>query len=200
MKWVILHMMSHLQISRVATYDNTVFNYAILFWCYSGTARKGFMSHMMSRLEKCSEKSCFGAHAYPSWYSVGKIYWCTEIQVVLTHTIYRNVYRSAIGAHEHHIQKRSECIMAHIGTQITDYTCISDAQWVMAHIILNESWHLMSCHTCEWVMAHMWMSHGTHVNESCHTYEWVMSHMWMSHVTHVNESCHTCEWVMSHMW
>jgi len=39
--------------------------------------------------------------------------------------------------------------------------------------------------------SHIWMSRGTHMNESCHTYEWVMSHIWMSHVTHMNESCHT---------
>jgi len=67
----------------------------------------------------------------------------------------------------------------------------------------------------------MWMSPGTHVNESCpankspHTCErvmsceWVMSHMQLSHVlrmshsTYVNESCpanesfHICEWGMS---
>ena len=39
-------------------------------------------------------------------------------------------------------------------------------------------------------MKHVWMTHGTHMNESSHTYEWVMSHIWMSHVTHMNESCH----------
>ena len=33
----------------------------------------------------------------------------------------------------------------------------------------------------------MWMSHGTHVNESWHTCEWVMAHMWMSRGTHVTE-------------
>jgi len=39
-----------------------------------------------------------------------------------------------------------------------------------------------------WVMAHIWMSHGTHMNESWHTYEWVMAHIWMSHGTHTYES------------
>jgi len=38
----------------------------------------------------------------------------------------------------------------------------------------------------------MWMSHGTHVDESCCTYEWVMIHIWSSHVTHMNVLCHTC--------
>jgi len=42
-------------------------------------------------------------------------------------------------------------------------------------------------------MAHIWMSHGTHMNESCHTYEWAMSHIWMSHATHMNNECDTYE-------
>jgi len=68
-------------------------------------------------------------------------------------------------------------------------------------------------HIYEWVMAHIWMSHGTHRNESCthrnascthtneswHTYEWVKAHIWMSHGTHTNESWHTYEWVMAHI-
>ena len=37
----------------------------------------------------------------------------------------------------------------------------------------------ISCHTCEWVMSHIWMSHGTHNNESRHTYEWVTAHVWL---------------------
>jgi len=41
--------------------------------------------------------------------------------------------------------------------------------------------------TCEWVLAHIWMSHGTHMNESLHTYEWVMARTRMGHG---NESCH----------
>jgi len=49
------------------------------------------------------------------------------------------------------------------------------------------------------VMSHMWMSHGTHANESCHTCEWVMSHAWMSHITQVDVSYHTCEWIRSHL-
>ena len=83
-----------------------------------------------------------------------------------------------------------------------------------------------SCHTYEWVMSRLWMSHGTHMNESWHTlsvvwciqmcdiwichvihmkeswhtYEWVMAHIWMSHGTHMNEPCHTYEWVMPHIW
>jgi len=56
-----------------------------------------------------------------------------------------------------------------------------------------------SCHTYEWVMPHLWMSHGTHTNESCHTHKWVMPHIWMSHATHMNESWHTYEWVMPHI-
>jgi len=35
------------------------------------------------------------------------------------------------------------------------------------------------------------MSHGTNMHESWHKYEWVMSHMWVSNGTHMNESCHT---------
>ena len=33
----------------------------------------------------------------------------------------------------------------------------------------------MAC-TYERVMAQIWISHGTHMNESWHTYEWVMAH------------------------
>jgi len=58
-----------------------------------------------------------------------------------------------------------------------------------------------------YVMPHVWISHGTHMNESCHTneesyhtYEQIMSNIWMSHFTHMNESCHTYGWVMSHVW
>jgi len=51
-------------------------------------------------------------------------------------------------------------------------------------------------------MAHIWMSHGTHMNESCHTYEWFesydayeydMSRIWHTyeHGTHMN---------MAHIW
>jgi len=66
----------------------------------------------------------------------------------------------------------------------------------------HESCHLVVDTFCipfyGWVMAHMWMSHGTHMNESWHTYEWIVSPssryilysiLWMSHGTHVNESC-----------
>ena len=37
---------------------------------------------------------------------------------------------------------------------------------------------MMQSLTYEWVMVHIWMSHGTHMNESWHTFEWVMAHMW----------------------
>jgi len=53
-------------------------------------------------------------------------------------------------------------------------------------------------YVCVWVcvcvlrMSVIWVSHGTHVNESCRTHEWVMSHL--------NECCDTYEWVMSRMW
>jgi len=81
-----------------------------------------------------------------------------------------------------------------------------------------------SRHTYGWVMAHVWMSRGTHMNESCHIYEWVMAHVWMSHGTykrvmahilmshgtHISgtqvaplgcyESWHTYEWVMAHVY
>ena len=53
----------------------------------------------------------------------------------------------------------------------------------------------------------MWMSHGTHVNESWYTREWVMSHTY-THLFHilisgspyVNESWYTRKWVMVHTW
>ena len=67
------------------------------------------------------------------------------------------------------------------------YICI----YMYIHIyvcILNETCHTwMNYVTYEWVTAHIWMSHGTHVNESRHTYEWVTAHIWMSHGTHINE-------------
>ena len=46
-------------------------------------------------------------------------------------------------------------------------------EWVIPHISRSHG-----------VMAHIWMSHGTHMNESWHTYEWVMAHVWRSHTTH----------------
>jgi len=70
-------------------------------------------------------------------------------------------------------------------------------EWVMAHIWMslgthmNESWHTYEWVLCEWVMSHVWMSH-----DSCLMYEWVMTH---SHRTHMNESCLVYEWVRSHI-
>ena len=59
----------------------------------------------------------------------------------------------------------------------------------------------------KWVMAQIWMSHGTHMNESWHTYEWVMAHIWMSHIySHIyiydNMIALMHEWVMAliHAW
>jgi len=69
-------------------------------------------------------------------------------------------------------------------------------------------------------MAHIWMSRGTHMNESWHTYKWVtahtwickifimlcfrswvMAHTWMSHgTTHMNGSWHAYEWVLAHVY
>jgi len=46
----------------------------------------------------------------------------------------------------------------------------------------------------------VWISHGTHLNESWHACEWVTAHIRMSHGTHVNESRHSCEsfgWVFA---
>jgi len=37
----------------------------------------------------------------------------------------------------------------------------------------------------------MWMSHGTHMDESWHAYGWVMARTWMSHNTHMTESWHS---------
>jgi len=44
-------------------------------------------------------------------------------------------------------------------------------------------------------MAHIRMSHG---NESWHIYKLVMAYIWMSHGTHMNESCHTYERFITH--
>ena len=64
---------------------------------------------------------------------------------------------------------------------------------------------LATGYKCVLVMPHIWMSHGTHMNESWphmnaswRTYEWVMAHICMSHDAHVNESWHTYKWVMAH--
>jgi len=69
-------------------------------------------------------------------------------------------------------------------------------EWFICHYDnRNESWH-----SYEWVMALIWMSHGTHMNESqvkwhigvrhewYPSYEWVMALIWRSHGTHMNES------------
>jgi len=47
----------------------------------------------------------------------------------------------------------------------------------------SKTWYFVSP-----FISHIWMSHGTHMNESWHTYEWVLSHIWIRHVTHTNES------------
>ena len=63
--------------------------------------------------------------------------------------------------------------------------------WMSHGTHMNESWY-----TYEWVMARIWMSHDTHMNESWHTYEPIMAHIWMSHGPHKNGLRHTYEWVM----
>ena len=79
----------------------------------------------------------------------------------------------------------------------------------MAHLWMSHGTHMNeSLHTYEGVMAHIWMSHSTHMNESWythmngswHTYTWVMSQVWMRHGTRMNESCHEYECVMAHVW
>jgi len=90
-------------------------------------------------------------------------------------------------------------------------------------------WLIHTCHdlficamTHSYVIDRIWISHGTHMNESRHTwlshvthnegvmlhitneswtaYESVLAHVWMSHSTHMNESWHTYGWVMTHIW
>jgi len=78
------------------------------------------------------------------------------------------------------------------------YVCIEDAVDVTAcHGIYTQE----SCNTYEWCMAHVsmihvtshiWMSHGTHMNESCHTCEW------MIYGTFFNDSWHINQWFMAH--
>jgi len=83
-------------------------------------------------------------------------------------------------------------------------------RWACCLCWASRSWDFWSSS----VMAHMWISHGTHVNESWHTCERVMAHIRMSsrhvvthsrhislcHVTHMNESYHIYAWVMAHTW
>jgi len=52
----------------------------------------------------------------------------------------------------------------------------------------------------KWAMAHIWISHGTHTNESWHIHECITAHTWMSHGTHTNESWHIHETVMGCRW
>jgi len=66
--------------------------------------------------------------------------------------------------------------------------------WMSHGTHVNESWH-----TYEWVMAHIWTSHGAHMNVSWRTYQRVMAHIWMWHGTRMNESWHTYEWAMAHI-
>ena len=50
-------------------------------------------------------------------------------------------------------------------------------------------------------MAHIWMSHGTHMNESWHAYEWVMGHIWKL-ATWASTSIIVVlyEWAMAHTY
>jgi len=123
-----------------------------------------------------------------------------------------------------------ECVMAHGCTVTRTNKSCHTSEWVMSHIWMRRVADMNeSCHMCEWVMAHvrmshvmhkswrhskicenapkneyaishMWMSHGTHMNESWHTYEWVIAHIWMSHGTHTDGSCHneSCHILMRH--
>jgi len=61
------------------------------------------------------------------------------------------------------------------------------ACWGSWQAYKNGTYEWVSCHH-EWVIVHIWMSHGTHMNESWHPYEWVMAPIWMSHGTHINEA------------
>jgi len=65
-----------------------------------------------------------------------------------------------------------------------------DIDYTYTYVYVHVTSHQVS-RSRHWnIMAHVWMSHGTHLNESWHTCEWVMAHIWMSHGTHVNESWH----------
>ena len=56
--------------------------------------------------------------------------------------------------------------------------------------------YVTSPHAYESVVSIVWVSHGTHMNESRHTYRWDMSR----HVTHMNRACQSYEWVMALIW
>jgi len=55
---------------------------------------------------------------------------------------------------------------------------------VMAHVSMSITYNI-------------WISHGTHMNESWHTYECVMAHKWMSTGTHLNEYYRVSKWAKS---
>jgi len=61
-----------------------------------------------------------------------------------------------------------------------DYTSSDLNRWLAATRVI---WHAY-----EWVMAHVWMSHGTHINESWQT--------WMSHGTF----CDSCGYAIMLQW
>jgi len=89
-------------------------------------------------------------------------------------------------------------------------------EWVMSHI-------LISIHICHmYAMTHSYVCHDSFISmpwlirkRKCHTYEWVMVYIWMSPGTHMNDSkhvwhysqdilmtvapCHMYEWCMSHI-
>jgi len=74
--------------------------------------------------------------------------------------------------------------------------------WMSHGTHINESWQ-----TYKWIMAHVQMSHGARTHESWHTYGrnsrapwWIQRHyLWMRHGTHM-KALHIYDWVMAHIW
>ena len=75
------------------------------------------------------------------------------------------------------------------------HTCYASLICIYHAASLNASWR-----TSEWVMAHIWMSHGTHMNESTpmhlswHISKWVMAYMYV----HIYICTYTCIYV--YLW
>jgi len=62
------------------------------------------------------------------------------------------------------------CAVTHSYVCHASFVCVP---WLIHMLDVSQITHK----DMQWVTSHIWMSHGTHMNESWHTFEWVMAHI-----------------------
>jgi len=187
-EWVMLHVinMSCRTYKWVKTYEwgyMCICIHTDTCICIRTSAIKGMLAHVICTYEGGMDESC---HTYEwvmshTWirHVTRMIYICVYVYIYARTSSVPSIGLIDIRKNKPTYVKRDLCMWTE--------TCKRDVLIHAHHLCRLELWsdvtHSYVCHdsciwhTYEWVMAHIWMSHGTHMNESWHTYEWVMAHI-----------------------